>query len=65
MTHPLSPSWKMTPFLKHLKPAFVLIQAKGQGYGWLLNHLSIHFTLHIYFHLSVTFSSQFDLALDI
>jgi hypothetical protein len=62
MTHPLSLSWKKILFLEHLKPAFILVQARGQGYGWLLNHLSIHFA---YFHLNVMFSFQFDLAFDI
>jgi hypothetical protein len=26
--------------------AFILIQARGQGYGWLLSHLSVHFASH-------------------
>jgi hypothetical protein len=45
-------SWRMTPFPLHpkfAKPAFVLVRARGQGYSWLLNHLSIHFTLHTIF----------------
>jgi len=46
-THPLGLSWKMTPFLQHLKPAFILVWAKGQGYGWLLSHLSIYSTHHM------------------
>jgi hypothetical protein len=25
----------------------VFVQARGQGYGWLLGHLSVHFTSHI------------------
>jgi hypothetical protein len=43
-THPLGLSWRMTSFLQHPELAFVLIWAKGQGYGWLLNHLSIRST---------------------
>jgi len=46
MTHLLSLSRRMIPFFQHLKPAFVLIQARGQGYGWLPGHIFIHFASH-------------------
>jgi hypothetical protein len=55
----------MIPFPQHLEPTFVLIQAKGQDYGWLLGHLSVclaHFiftsALHFYLGLiqPLTFS---------
>jgi len=48
-----------------LKPTFILVRARGHGYGWLLNHLFIHFVSHIYFHLNIAFSFWFNLAFDI
>jgi hypothetical protein len=44
MTHPLSLSWSMIPFPQHPKLAFVFFLARGQGFGWLLGHLSACFT---------------------
>jgi hypothetical protein len=46
MTHPLGLSWRMIPFPQHSELAFVLVQARGHGYGWLLSLLSIRFTSH-------------------
>jgi len=51
MTHPLGLSKKITPFLQHSKLAFIFVSVRGQGYGWLLNHLSIRFASHIIFSL--------------
>ncbi len=64
-THPLCLSWRMIPFPQHPKVAFVLIQPRGWGYGWLLNHLSIHFASHILLSLQCCVFSQFDLTFDI
>ncbi len=51
---------EMTPFSWDPKPVFALIQAKRQGYSWLLGHIFIHFTSHIL--LSFVFASAwFDL----
>jgi hypothetical protein len=36
----------MAPFPQHPELTFVLVQAKGQGYEWLIGYLSIYFTLH-------------------
>jgi hypothetical protein len=47
MTHLLSLFWKMTSFFWDLKPAFILVWARGRGYGWLLGHLFVHLTSHI------------------
>ncbi len=49
MTHPLSLSLRMTPFPQHLKPTFILVRARGQGYSQLLSHLSIRFASHTLF----------------
>jgi hypothetical protein len=46
MTHPLGLFWMMILFFQHLEPTFVLVQARGQGYGWLLGHLFVRFVLH-------------------
>jgi hypothetical protein len=46
MAHPLELSWNMTPFLQHLEPTFILVQARGQGYGWLLGHLFVLLASH-------------------
>jgi hypothetical protein len=46
-THPLGLSWRMTPYPQHSEPTFIFVRVKGQGYSWLLSHLSIHFALHI------------------
>jgi hypothetical protein len=32
-THFKNISWKMTPFLDHLKLAFALVYVRGRGYG--------------------------------
>jgi hypothetical protein len=65
MTHPLGLFWRMTPFPEHLEPAFILVWARGQGYGWLLGHLL--FILHrtFYFQLNILFLFQFNSALGI
>jgi hypothetical protein len=42
-------SWKMTPFFQHLNLAFIFVQIRGHGYGRLVGHLSVCFTLHILF----------------
>jgi hypothetical protein len=47
MTHPSSLSWRMIPFPQHPKLTFVLVQARGYGYGWLLSHLFVCFTSYI------------------
>jgi hypothetical protein len=33
MTHQAGLSWRMTPFPQHPKLTFVLVWARGQGYG--------------------------------
>jgi len=53
--HLLNIYWKMIPSPKHPKSAFVLVRTREHDYGWLLSHLCIHFTSHIYFHVSIAF----------
>jgi hypothetical protein len=55
MTHPSCLSCKMIPFPQHQELTFVLVWAKGQGYGWLLGHLSVCFASHILFTLALHF----------
>jgi hypothetical protein len=38
--------YMMIPFFQHPKLAFVFVQAKGQGCGWLLGHLFVRFPWH-------------------
>jgi len=51
-THPLSLSWKLTPFLQHLEPKLVFVYAKGLGYGWLIGRIAhTIFISTLHFHL--------------
>jgi hypothetical protein len=68
MTHPLGLFWKIISFLQYPGGTFVHIQAKGHGYGWLLNHESIYsfyiahstFTSSLFFCLSLIQHSAFN-----
>jgi len=46
MTFPLGLFWRMTSFPQYPRFAFILVQARGQRYHWLLSHLFAHFASH-------------------